>query len=70
MTFNPATAVGITGRNRAGKSTGLKTLNRITEPTQGRVAGLREVGTGFNIELTGRENINGAILGMRRKEIQ
>ncbi|MCA6422556.1 MAG: ATP-binding cassette domain-containing protein [Flavobacterium sp.] len=75
--INQGDAVGIIGKNGAGKSTLLKLLSRVTGPTtgeikvKGRIASLLEVGTGFHPELSGRENIylNGAILGMRKKEI-
>ena len=70
-------AIGLIGHNGAGKSTLLKLITRVTAPTKGkiflngRVASMLEVGTGFHGELTGRENVymNGAILGMTKKEI-
>lgn len=75
---NKGEVLGIIGRNGAGKSTLLKILSKVTAPTtgniklKGRVASLLEVGTGFHPDLSGRDNIflNGAILGMTRKEIQ
>ena len=78
FTVREGEVLGVIGRNGAGKSTLLKVLTRITSPTsgraviRGRVGSLLEVGTGFNSELTGRENVflNGSILGMKRREIQ
>ena len=77
LTVYKGEALGIIGRNGAGKSTLLKLLSRITAPTEGeirikgRIASMLEVGTGFNGEMTGRENIymNGAILGMSKAEV-
>jgi lipopolysaccharide transport system ATP-binding protein len=75
--LEPGRTLAIIGRNGAGKSTLLKVLSRVTPPTRGRaliagkVSSLLEVGTGFHPELSGRENVymNGAVLGMRRREI-
>ena len=77
LTVYKGEALGIIGGNGAGKSTMLKLLCRVTAPTEGdidiygRIASMLEVGTGFNGEMTGRENVymNGAILGMTRAEI-
>ena len=77
MRLQQGEAVGLIGRNGAGKSTLLKILSRVTKPTAGRaeiygrVGSLLEVGTGFDRELSGRENIylSGAILGMKKAEI-
>ncbi len=78
LTIEEGEVVGVIGRNGAGKSTLLKILSRITKPTEGRahlygrVGALLEVGTGFHMELTGRENVflAGTILGMRRAEVK
>lgn len=77
LTVYKGEALGIIGGNGAGKSTMLKLLCRVTAPTEGeidiygRIASMLEVGTGFNGEMTGRENVymNGAILGMTKAEI-
>ena len=77
LTIYQGETVGIIGSNGAGKSTLLKLLSKVTAPTEGeidiygRIASMLEVGTGFNGEMTGRENVylNGAILGMTKSEI-
>ena len=77
LTVYKGERLGIIGHNGAGKSTLLKLLSRVTGPTEGeikidgRISSMLEVGTGFNGELTGRENVylNGAILGMTKAEV-
>ena len=77
LTVKKGEALGIIGGNGAGKSTLLKLLSRVTAPTEGeidiygRITSMLEVGTGFNGEMTGRENVylNGAILGMTKAEV-
>lgn len=78
FSVNRGEALGVIGSNGSGKSTLLKIISRIVKPTTGSVKGngkvssLLEVGTGFQQELTGRENIyiSGYILGMRKDEIK
>lgn len=70
--------LGLIGHNGSGKSTALKLMSRILEPTaghvqvEGRVSALIELGAGFHPDLTGRENIflNGSLLGLSRSEMQ
>jgi homopolymeric O-antigen transport system ATP-binding protein len=74
----PGEVLGIIGGNGAGKSTALKMLNRIMEPTvgdvrtSGKIGALIEVSAGFHQDLTGRQNVflQGAIMGMRKAEVQ
>jgi len=69
--------VGVLGRNGSGKSTMLKCMCGVLQPTSGQVvvrgklAGLLELGAGFQPDLSGRENIylNGSLLGMSKSEV-
>ena len=78
FTVQPGQTLGFIGANGAGKSTVLKLISRIIEPTSGqiavdgRVGALLELGAGFHPDLTGRENVylNGSIMGLRRAEIR
>ena len=77
LDIKQGTTHGLIGRNGSGKSTLLKCLAKIYWPTSGEIryngtmASLLEVGSGFHLELSGRENIylNGSILGMSKKAI-
>ncbi|MDW8404699.1 ABC transporter ATP-binding protein, partial [Chloroflexus sp.] len=70
-------SIGLVGHNGAGKSTILKLMTRVLEPTsgrvatQGRIAALLELGSGFHPELSGRENVflYGSLMGFSRKEM-
>jgi len=76
LTVRSGETVGILGRNGSGKSTLLKCICGVLQPTSGEVAvrgklaGLLELGAGFQQDLTGRENIylNGSLLGMSKRE--
>lgn len=73
----PGQTLGVIGRNGAGKSTLLKIVTGVMMPDRGhvhadgRTTGLLELGTGFNAELTGRQNViaNGLMLGLTRREV-
>ena len=77
LTVSEGETVGILGRNGSGKSTLLKCICGVLQPTSGEVAvrgklaGLLELGAGFQQDLTGRENIylNGSLLGMSKREV-
>ena len=78
LTVNKGEVVGVMGPNGSGKSTLLRVLAGIYAPdegtvrTRGRITLLAGVGTGFNRDLTGRENImlTGSIFGFDRKQMQ
>jgi ABC-2 type transport system ATP-binding protein len=78
LTVREGETVGIVGRNGAGKSTLLKVISRVLKPSQGKIevrgmiSPILELGTGFDHELTGLENIhlNALLLGRSRREIQ
>src|SRR3954447_1216667 len=78
LTVRRGETVGIVGRNGAGKSTLLKVISKVLKPTKGsaringRIAPILELGSGFDYELTGLENIylNALLLGHSKREIE
>ncbi len=78
LTVRRGESLGIIGRNGAGKSTLLKVISRVFKPTRGtatvngRLAPILELGSGFDFELTGIENVylNGLLLGHTRREVE
>jgi ABC-type polysaccharide/polyol phosphate transport system ATPase subunit len=78
LTVRRGETVGIVGRNGAGKSTLLKVISKVLKPTKGsaringRIAPILELGSGFDYELTGLENVylNALLLGHTKREIQ
>ena len=77
FSVEPGQSLGLVGHNGAGKSTALKLMTRILEPsngtvqTQGRIAALLELGSGFHPDLSGRENVflYGSLMGLGRREM-
>ncbi len=78
LRVEPGEAVGLIGRNGSGKTTLLRVVAGIIKPTagsaraEGRIGSLLELGAGFHLDFTGRENVflNGAIQGLRRRDIR
>ena len=78
LAVKPGEAVGLIGRNGSGKTTLLRLIAGIIKPSagrvraEGRIGSLLELGAGFHLDFTGRENVflNGAIQGLRRADIR
>ena len=78
FTVGRGESIALVGHNGAGKSTALKLMTRILEPTagsvkmNGRIAALLELGSGFHPDLSGRENVflNGSLMGFGRRDME